>query len=878
MTLRSLFDRLFRRRRLDRATQAEMQFHLDMEIEAGLRRGLTRSQAERTARLKAGAVSTAIEEVRDQRRLGWLEDAFTDLRQAWTALRRRPGYLLLALGALASAVAVNTLVFTILYDVLLSPLPYPHPERLARLYESSAAQPKFPVSFYQFEQNVRFSQTLEAQALYTQGDLQLTHDQRSETVSGVAITEQFFPLLGAPLFLGRNFTHEEMTDAARVVILSHTFWTTRFHADPAIVGSTLRLDREPWTVIGVAAPGFEHIGGDYRSPLQGDTVAVWRPMPFDSVSVSCSRGCHFTNAIVRLRTGVTFAAATQELNEILATLARDFPNNYANRSARLEPLSTEVVGASRTTVLVLAAAAGCVLLLATINVAGLSIARTLARRRELAVRAALGGGKWQLLRAVVAENAVLGLFAAVLGLAVAAALLPALRALMPPDFPRLHALVLHWPSALFAAATAVGASLLAGLAAGLRYAGAAPADALHEESRTSSGSHRSIRLRGAMAAAQMSLACVLCFTAILLLRSSLALGARDQGFDPAGVLTFELSFPRGVYNDARMTAFFAEAGRRLREIPGVTAAGFGTSVPWTGYDESTYLTVPGYTPREGESMLARYQSASPGFFKALATPILEGRALDDRDTAQAPRAAVINETLARRFFPDRSAVGRTINFFGSAPWTVVGVIADIRDTPSDLTTPPALWMPLAQQPFPLVRGAVRTAHDPAGVLPAVRAAMAAVDAELPVADVRTLASISADAHAERRFTLWWCGAFAALALVLGAVGIYSLLAYSVQQRQREIGIRLALGASRGRVLAALFGSGLALAAVGIALGLLATPAAGRALGSLLYGVSTTDAIALAAAAMSILLAALIASLAPAWTASRTDPMSALREQ
>jgi predicted permease len=868
-------DRVFRRRELNQISEEEMRLHVEMEVEAGLARGLSRAEAERAARLKAGGIAGAMEEVRDQRRLGWLEDVATELRQAWVALRRRPGYLLLALAVLASAVTVNTLVFTLLYGVLLRPLPYPNPERLARVYESNTTDPKFPLSIYHFHQNLEHSRTLEAQALYTRIDMQLTHDERAEAVTAMAVSDQFFPLLGAEPALGRNFLSGEMISSARVVILGHSFWTSRLDADSSIVGRTLRIDRENWTVIGVAPAGFEHVGGQFRSTLQGDTVAIWRPLAMENRS-GCYRGCHYTNALVRLRAGVTLAAAQQELDTIFARMAVEFPGFYAEKAVRLEPLPGEVAGASRTTVLVLAAAAGCVLLLATINVAGLAIARTLARRRELAVRAALGGGRAQMLRAVLAENAVLGGLAAVAGLGLAAALLPALRALLPPDFPRAHEMILRWPTAVFSVAVAAGASLLAGLAAALRYAGADPADALHDDSRTSSGARHGIRLRSALVAAQMTLACVLCFAALLLLRSSLALGGRDPGFVPSGAVTFEIAFPANPYASGGKARFYLEAGRRLREIPGVTAAGFGTSVPWTGYDENAGIEFRDHIPPAGENPSARYQAASAGYFDALGARITAGRAIEARDTFEASRAALVNEVLVRRFFPDRTPLGREIDFYGQT-WRIVGVVADIEDHPADPVAEPAVYMSLHQNPFDRIRGIVRTTGDPLALLPQIRAALAEVDAELPLADIRTLDSIAQDAHAERRFTLWWCGAFAALALVLGAVGVYSLLAYSVQQRTREIGIRMALGATRARVLGTLLASGLLLAAAGLAAGLLASPAAGRALATLLYGVSPTDLASLAAAAGAILAAALIASLVPAWSAARTDPTSALRE-
>jgi predicted permease len=666
-----------------------------------------------------------------------------------------------------------------------------------------------------------------------------------------------------------------MVGSARVVIVSHGFWKNRLNADPTLVGRELRLNRENWTVIGVAAEGFEHVGGQFRSPLQGDTVALWRPLPMD-MPASCYRNCHLTNAVVRLQPGVSFEAATQELNGILAAMAHDFPESYANRAARLEPLAQEVAGQSRTAVLVLSAAGGCVLLLAAINIAGLSIARTLARRRELAVRAALGGGRARMIRAVLAENVVLGTWAGAVGLALAAVMLPVLQTFLPPDFPRAHEIVLRWSVGAFAVASAVISSLSAGLAAALRYARQDPTEALQDGSRSASPGRRGNRLRAALVAAQMTLACVLCFGAVLLLRSSMALAERDPGFSTKNVLTFNLALPGSVYDDQRLAQFYRESRRRLREIPGVVEAGFATDVPWTGYDENTNLEIPSYTRRPGESVSARYHGASPGYFEALGTPLLAGRAIDTRDIRRErgePGAIVINHAMARRYFGNGDPLGQAIG----SKWTIVGVVGDVPDRPADVAAVPAYWMALEQKPFGSIRAAVRTTGDSLSLAPSIRAMIASLDPDLAVANVVTMESLAKGALAERRFMLWWSGAFAALALTLGAVGIYSLLSYSAQQRQREIGIRLAMGATRMQVLRQQLISGVAPPSAGVAAGLLAAPAAGRTMESLLYGMTPSDPAALLATAAGILLAAILASLGPAWAAARTNLIAALRD-
>jgi predicted permease len=879
MRLREVFVRAltpFRRRGLGRQTEDEMRFHLEMEAEAAMRTGVERSEAERMARIRVGSVTSSMEMVREQRGLGWLDGAAVDVRQAWKALLRHRTFLFTAGGTLAAGVAVNTLVFGMVYGVLLRPLPYREPERLVRVFEQSSPQPKFPVSIYNYKEDVRSNRTLAGLALYTREDMQLLHDERTERVTAVAITDSFFPTLGAMPALGRNFTQEEMVRSARVVILSYGFWANRLHADPSILGKSLRLDRANWTVVGVAPRGFQHIGGDYRSPLQGDTVAVWRPLPLDDES-GCSKGCHYTNAVARLAPGVSMAGAAEDLNRIMDDLARRFPDFYKGKRARLAPLSAEVTGKARGTVLIIMAAGTLVLLLALINVAGLSIARILARRREFAIRRAVGGRTWRIARTVLAENLALGVVAGGAGLAVAASLLPALRLMLPANFPRLHELVFRWPDAVFALSAGLAAGAAAGLLAVFRETRGDPADALREDSRTASAALSSGRLRNVLVSAEMALACILCFAAGLLLRSAQALNERAHGFLANGVLTFEVSLPDRSYDENRMAAFYAEASRRLREIPGVTAAGFATSLPWTGYDENSSFDIEGYVPRPGESVSARYQAADPGFFDALGTRLVQGRFLSAADDAQAPKVILVNEALVRRYLHSGNVIDRVLGIWG-AKRRIVGVLEDIEDTPADVAAVPAFWMPLAQSRFGRVRAAVRTSRDPLALAPEVRAALRGIDSELPIAEVQAMDDIAATALAQRRFTLWLCEMFAILAIVLAGVGVYAMLTYSVEQRRREIGIRLALGASRSNVLGTVFARGLRLAGSGALAGVLAAPAAGQLMSSLLYGVSPRDTITLIAAPVVILLIAALGCLAPGWAAMRNEPVSVLREQ
>ena len=808
---------------------------------------------------------------------GLLDDTGLDLRHAFIALRRQLGFTLVAVAALAFAVAANTLIFTVADGVLLRPLPYPDPDRLVRVFESTPRNPKFPISILNYLENRRANRTLENIALYTQEDLQLMHDDRAERLTAVQITDDFLPTLGVQPILGRNFLPSEMLRSARVVMLSNMLWSARFQRDPAILGKTLRLNRENWTVIGVLPAGFQHVGGSYRSPLQGDTVALWTPLGLD-LQPSALRNWHFTNVIARLRPGVSPQTAQEDLNRIMDDLAKRFPDSYARARARVEPLAAEVLGRSRQTVELLIAAGTMILCIACVNIAGLCVARVLARRRELAVRQALGGTAWRLVRAVLCENLVLGAAGGVLGLALAASLLPALRLIIPADFPRLQEIGLSSSGAVFAIAVAMATSLVAALVPAFRQTRFNPRDALSTDERTGSAAREAQRLRGALVVCEVALACVLCFGTILLLRSSILLDLRDHGFESRGVLTFELALPPGAHQQKeRVVTLYDELRRRLSEIPGVRNVGLTTNVPWSGYDENTSFRIVGRQPRPGEAIQGRYQAASPGFFEALRFRLLQGRFIEDRDDASATPVVVVNEALAHRYFADGRILDHFLDIWG-AKRQIIGVVADIRDRPADLEAEPAFWWPIAQQPFGRVQAVLRTDGDPLGLVAAATTVVRAADPELPIAEITTMDGIAAVALAERRFTLWLFQVFAALAIALAALGIYSQLTYMVRQRRKELGIRMALGATRSRILSTVVRDGLLLAALGVGFGIALAPAAGRALSNQLYGVAKMDTITLLTAPLLILGVSLFASIMPAWQASRAEPISALRDQ
>ncbi|MBM3765621.1 MAG: FtsX-like permease family protein [Acidobacteria bacterium] len=820
---------IFQRDRLTREMEEEMRFHMEMDP------------------LRAGPLTQSLETTRDEFGFRWLDGVLGDLRHAARALRRSPAFALVAVSALAAAVAINTLVFFLLDAVLLRPLPYPEPERLIRVYDSGTRVEKWPMAIAHYQEQKRSAQSISSIALYTGADVEMNN----ERVSGIAITPEFFDVLGAKPFAGRFFLDSEMTRAARPAIISHTVWRTHFHSDPAIVGKAARINRESWTIVGVAPPGFQHVGGDYRSPLQGETVGVWLPLPLDG-NENRRRRSHFSNAVARLKPGVSAEAAKQELSAITERVSSDEKHFVEKWTANVAPLHDEIAGRSKDVVFLLAAAALLVMMIACANVAGLVIARTLARRDELAIRHALGASNWQLVRVGLTENLLLGVVGACAGLSLAAALLPLLRTLLPANFPRVHEVALTPRAAAVSIALAITTAIVAGLI------------------RTHSSKRQTLRMRGALVAAEVGLACLLCAGGLLLIESYRRLEARDHGFQSSGVLTYAVSLPGPEYrNGERLIRVSRELRAAIGAVAGVESVGIATDLPWSGWDENSSWGLK-------DEHSARFHMASPGFFESIRTPLAAGRYFDEREYQKQPSSIIVNEALADRHLGGKSAIGTKIRAWGSER-EIVGIVADVRDTPADLAAKPAFWFPAGQEPFAQFSVVVKTFGDPLRLAPEVKRAMAAVDPELPMARLKTLDEHAAQAMAQRRFALWLFQAFGVLAMALAAVGVYGLLAFWVVQRRKELGIRMALGATRSGLWRLVVLGGLRLAAIGATCAAALAPFAGRWIGSFLYSIEATDHVVLIAAPALLLVVALLASLGPAYMATRADPAQALRQ-
>jgi predicted permease len=797
----------------------------------------------------------------------------SDLRYAIRDLAKNRAFTAIAVLTLAAGIGANSAMFSVVRGVLLDPLPYPQAGELYRIFYTSHQFPRFSFNPSDFLDYRTRNRVFESMAVFTEDDLELSDSDRPERLTALRVSKDYFHVLGGAPLIGRDFhASDEIAGNQRVVILSYELWKRRFSADHDIIGRKVLMDGEPFTVIGVAQAGFEHCGGDYRSPGHGATVDAWWPFSFEPGN----RGSHFLNGIGRLKPGVTAAAASNDMNRIAGDLGREYHYDWR---IFLVSLRDEIVGKSQRMLVVLLGAVAFVLLIACVNVAGLLLVRATARSRDMAVRAALGASRMRLIGASVAESLILALLGAAGGSLVAwwgvALLSKAVASILP------RADLIRIDPMLFA--FTLGLSLVTGLIFGLAPAiGAARPDlsqTLREGGRGATSGGRQSRLRSALVVGEIALASALLIGAGLFLRSFVNLLRLDPGFQTQNVITATVVLPEARYKDGdARTRFFREYLARVATLPGVRETGLSSDVPWTGYDENSGFEVEGRPSSPDDQPHARYHSASPDYFRAAGIPLLAGRAFNDTDDRKLPWVIIINDSMARRYWPGENAVGKRITFDEKDWFTVVGIVGDVKDTPSAKAAEPAFWWSQWQQRFSAVLIAVRTIGDPVQAVGGMRNELAQMDRELPLSGIRTMAEIAGASRSAPRFVLALSGIFAALALALAAIGTYGVIAYSVAQRMHEFGLRIALGARSRDVLALVLGQGMRLAGIGIVAGLALSWVLGRLLGSLLYGVDVHDPVTFLVAALVALGAAGIACFVPAKRATEVDPMISLRSE
>ncbi|MCI0389445.1 MAG: ABC transporter permease [Acidobacteria bacterium] len=806
---------------------------------------------------------------------------FQDLSYGMRMLLKSRAFTVVAVLTLALGIGANTTIFSVVNGVLLKPLPYREPQQLVRVFESSRTYPKFPMSPGNFRDYRDQNNVFESFALYTREDLELSMDGRPELLPAMRVSAGFFQTLGFQPALGREFRREDESPGnTQVAILSYGLWQRRFGSDPNVVGRVVAFSGNPFTVVGVLPAGVQHVGGDYRSQPHGETVDVWWPM---QLSAKSPRFAHFVNTVGRMKPGVTREQAAADFNVIAGRLEKQYPNTNADWRIRIHLLHEEIVGHTRTTLLVLLGAVISVLLIACVNVANLMLARATVREREIAVRAALGAGRARIIRQLLTESLLFAVIGGLAGLYLAKLAIDALIALGPAQLPRLHMVGIDGSILAFTLGISMLTGVLFGLAPALQSLKLNLYDLLKEGGRSGSSGARQRRLRNALVIAEVALALVLLIGAGLLMRSFLKLQQTDPGFKPDGVLTLSFSLPRARYSQPEKTFdLYQRLIERVSALPGVKSAGATSDLPWTGYDENSGFTIEGKTFPPNQEPTARYHFVTPTYFSTIGVPLQSGRWFDSRDIHLAPQVLLINQSLARRYWPGEEAVGKRITFSGQPKekdWiTVIGVVGDVKDYPNSPEAVPAFYWPHAQQPSTDMFLAVRAEGQPLGLIEAVRREVSALDKDLAVAEVRMLDTIAAVGLAGQRFTLLLVGLFAGMALALAAVGIYGVMAYLVAQRTHEIGIRVALGAQARDVLRLIIRQGLALVISGVAIGLITAFALTRLMESLLFEVKATDPVTFIIISMLLAGVALLSCYLPARRATKVDPLVALRHE
>jgi predicted permease len=805
------------------------------------------------------------------------EEMVHDIRHAGRQMRRGPGFAIMAAGTLALGIGASTALFAALHAVVLRPLPFPEPERLVYLH---TATPKgsSPFSVGNFvDVDARVTE-YEALAAKQNATMNLEEGDTPERLAAARVTHDYFKVLGTAPLRGRVFTAaEDEAGQPPVVVVSERLWRRRFSADDGLVGRTLRLDGMPHEVLGVMPERFD---------LETDGEELWVPAAFTPAQ-RAEHDEHFLLVFGRLKTGSGVDAARAELSTVAAGLEREHPEENTGRSIVVAPLIDVMVGGYATQLAILLGAVGLVLLVACANVAGLLLARGAARGRELAVRAALGAGRGRIARQLLAETLVLAGAGAIAGLAVAAGLVRLLVAFAPAGVPRLEQARLDLAVCAFAVAAALAAGLLAGCAPALGATRLNLRSALG--GRGIEGTND--RGRRGLVATQVALSIVLVAGAALLLRTSSALQREPLGFDPGGLLTARVALPASRYPQPEQTtrAFLAFL-ERVRNVPGVASASLSSQAPLVPGGGSNGLIPEGRPQTMEASIQSRLQIVTPGYFETLRTPLRAGRGFTTDDRRTAPRVMIVSETFARQAWPGENAVGKRVSCCEGSPenpgWKeVVGVAADTRSSGPAFELGPEFYLPLEQAPDDAWRWIQRrltlvartTGVEPSAVMGGVRGALREVDPAVPLFDVASMSDRHVGTLSQSRFQAGLLATFAASAVVLTAVGLYGVIAFGVAQRTREIGVRMALGASAGSVLRLIAGQTARVALPGLVLGLLGAWAAGRALSSLLYGVSPHDPWSLAAAAALLFVIAVGATAVPARRAVRIDPARALAE-
>ena len=893
-TLRAWFLRLgglFGKERRDRDLADEMESHLQMHIEDNLREGMSPEEARRQALIKLGGVDQTKENYRDRRGIPWLETLLQDIRYGMRMLRKNPGFTAVAVITLALGIGANTAVFSVMNALFLHPPGMGDPERLVapRVKYDKLGLRSIVVSAPDFIQIRDSKKIFAAAAIEDTDDFNYTADAFPERLKGAEVSSEWFDVFQAKPVLGRVFAPEEdQPNANHEVVLSNGAWVRWFGADRSVIGRRIQLNQQPYKIIGV-------MGADFHWP--DPQTDLWAPLGLAPGSFDINNTFNESyTAVARLQPGISVSQANAYMriltNRVIENPAASFAKN-AGWAMFLTPLTDLVFGDLRAPVLILVGAVALVLLIACANIAGLLLAKGAGRSKEVAVRAALGASRARLVAQALAENAVLGVAGILLGLFIAEYGIKALLIAAPKSLLDGAAVHLDGHVLFFTAIIGIAAVLFFGTIAAWHMSRIDPYSALQESSRSSTGSRGRQQFRSFLVAGEMALGLVLLVGTGLLLKSLARIGEVNPGFQPHGVMTAALALPQSQYNTPeKRSAFFNAVLDHLSHTSGITSAGVGSVVPFGGGNDSASFQIQGRAnPPGSPGQHGDIRIVTGGYFTGLGIPVLKGRTFTDQDRLGSEPVAVIDENLALQYWPNQDPIGQKIGHRGvldqTIQWaTIVGVVGHIRfnrlageessSAGSQSGAKGTYYFSLYQQPGPYGYLIAKTGGNPAALAGNIREAVRDVDANQPVHDVKTMDSLIADSLGPQRFATTLLAAFAGLAILLAAVGLYGLMSYSVTQRTNEIGIRMALGAQQGEVLRMVLRQGAKLALAGIVAGVVVGLVLTHLMESLLYGVSAADPLSFAGAAVLLVLVALLACYIPARRAMRVDPMVALR--
>jgi predicted permease len=876
---------LFHRREMDAEVDEELRDHLEHEAEKYRRAGFAPDEAIRRAHLALGGSEQVKQQSRDARGTRFIEELLQDLRYATRSFAKAPGLTVLIVLSLAIGIGANTAIFSVTSTLLLKPLPYPTPDRLAILWLRSPGIgiPQDWPSPGQYHDITTQNHVFQDTALAIGGGFTLTERSKAMKVDGIQATSSLLPMLGAKPMLGRILLPEEdQPGKPATVVLTYGFWQREFASDPDIVGRAITLDGQPHTVVGVLSPGF-HLNHEVIPTIAGiDKPELFMPPP-DEARVPNNYGSENYNILARLKPGTTMQEAQSDIDVIAARLRRE-KHRDPSFTISVVPLIEQVVGNIRTAMLILLGGVALVLLIACTNVANLLLSRAVVRQREMAIRAALGAGRARVVRQLFTESILLGLMGGIAGLAIAALSIFTARRMHPGNIPRLEELGMDLRVLGFTLAISILTGVVFGLAPALRAARVDLTTGLKAGGKGSLSGGLSIRhdkLRGALVIAELAISLPLLVAAGLLVRSFVRLANVPPGFNPQHVVSMNIAAYGPKFKDSTTRIqFYQQLAERMRHLPGVTATGAVSALPLTSAIGWGGMHIEGYVPPANEPELQVDQRAStPPYFSAMQIPLLRGRMFAETDTDKMPPVAIIDQKMADRFWPQGDAIGKRIRPGDDSPWvTIVGVVGVVKEYGLDTDTRMVVYWPHAQRPSGGMYVVARTASDPVSTTAAILHLVNAINPDVPISNIATMEQRVQDSMARQRFAMTMLGGFAGFAMILAAIGIYGVMSFLVTQGTADIAIRMALGARRASILSLVFQQGMRLALVGSLVGLVGALGLTRLMNSLLFGVTPTDPFTFFSVLALLLFVALSACLFPAGRAMRIDPMTALRAE